>query len=97
MLYKKGDRALKKYYGLFDLQLDGFKPGIAGDKYEDVEATGAERAYTLSQADDEPASEDMTDKEILNEYGYEVREVSEKEYKEILESEKRGLLSTATL
>jgi len=88
---------MKKYYGLFDLQLDDFKPGIVGTNYNDVEAIGAERAYTLSQTDEEPASENMTDKEMLEEYGYEVREITEKEYNQILNDQRSGLLTTTTL
>ncbi|QJX80505.1 hypothetical protein [Priestia megaterium] len=88
---------MKKYYGLFDLQLDDFKPGIVGTNHNDVEAIGAERAYTLSQADEESASENMTDKEMLEEYGYEVREITEKEYNQISNDQRSGLLTTTTL
>ncbi|MDU9693855.1 hypothetical protein WKH56_09310 [Priestia sp. SB1] len=88
---------MKKYYGLYDLQLDDFKPGIAGTNYSSVEEIGAERAFVLSQAVDEPTSDNMTNKEILDEYGYEVREVSEEEYKEILISQKSALLTSVTL
>lgn len=88
---------MKKYYALYDLQLGGFKAGHASEKFEEVVRSGAQRAYDLSQGDEEPIPDDMPDDEILEVYGYEVREVSEKEYETILESDEIGLLTTVTL
>lgn len=88
---------MQKYYGLYDLQLEGFKAGYVGVSYEEVLNSGAERVYTLSQTDEEPVSNDMSDEDMLEEYGYEVREISEKIYEEILNSVEYGLLKVVEL
>jgi hypothetical protein len=88
---------MKKYYALYDLQLGGFKAGMANTSYESVVELGAERAYTLSQNDEEHCPEGLSDVEILEQYEYDVREVSEKEYEIILNSEEYGLLTTVTM
>ena len=88
---------LKKYYGLYDLQLDGFKAGMSDDDKERLEEAGATRAFDLSQSDEEPIPEDWTTKQILDNYGYEVREVTLSEYIKIQNSDEVGLLTVVKL
>ena len=88
---------MTKYYALYDLQLDGFKAGHASEDFQDVVRSGAQRAYDLSQSDEEPIPVDMPDEEILELYGYEVREVTKEEYDIIAESDEIGLTTTVTL
>ena len=87
----------KKYYGLYDLQLDGFKARMASDNKEQLEKEGADRAYELSQSDEEPIPKDWTTKQILDNYDYKVREVTLSEYIKIQDSDNIGLLSVVDL
>lgn len=88
---------MKKYYALYDLQLGGFKAGIASEDPKEVLEMGADRAWELSQSDEEPCPDDLSSEEILEQYDYEVREVSEKDYETILDSDEIGLLTAVTL
>ena len=88
---------MKKYYALYDTQLDGFKAGITGENFTDVLQDGAIRAFQLSQSDEEPCDPSLSDEEILENYGYEVKEVSEEIHQQILESGEIGLMTTVTL
>ena len=88
---------LKKYYGLYDVQLDGFKAGMADDDKERLEEAGATRAFNLSQNDEEPIPTDWSTQQILSNYGYEVREITLAEYIKIQESDNIGLLSVVDL
>ncbi len=76
---------------------DGFKAGYASDNFQEVVKSGAERAYELSQSDEEPAPDNVTDEELLEMYGYEVREVSERNYEIILNSDEVGLAVAVSL
>lgn len=86
-----------KFYALFDLQIDGFKAGYASIDKESVIRDGAERAFSLSESDEEPCDENLSDREILEQYGYEVKEVNKETYEKILESEDYGLLTSVKL
>lgn len=88
---------MKKYYGLFDCQLGGFKANYASENYQKVLEMGAERACDLSQSDTEPCPPGLLDIEILNLYGYEVKEISEEQYQKILKSDEIGLLTTVSM
>lgn len=85
------------YYALYDLQINGFKAGMARDSYKEVLSAGAERVYDLSQGDEEPCPDNWTDEEILENYGYEVLEVSFDTYIKINESDEYGLTTAVTL
>lgn len=85
------------FYALFDLQLNGFKAGYASTDKESVERDGAERAFYLSESDEEPCDEKLSDIEILEQYDYEVKEVSEETYKKVLNSDDYGLLTAVKL
>lgn len=86
-----------KYFALYDLQLGGFKAGMADDNKERLEEAGATRAYELSQSDEEPIPKDWTTKQILDNYGYEVREVTLSEFIKIQDSDEVGLLTVVKL
>jgi len=86
-----------QYFALYDLNLNGFKAGYVGNTKSAVEKAGAERAWELSQNDEEPCSHDLSDEEILKEYNYEVRLVNKDEFDIISESEEFGLLTTVDL
>ena len=86
-----------KYYALYDLQIGGYKAGIANTCPKTVLEIGADRAFDLSQGDEEPCPKGMSSEEILEQYGYEVREVSKEDYKTILNSNEYGLLTKVTL
>lgn len=88
---------MEKYYALYDLQISGYKASIASTSYKEVLESGADRAFDLSQGDEEPCPKGMTSEEILDQYGYEVREVSKEDYETILNSEEFGLLTSVTL
>ena len=86
-----------KYYGLYDLQLNGFKAGTASENKFEVEESGAARAYSLAQNDEDPIPNDWSTQKILNNYGYEAREINQAQFEKILESDKVGLLTTVDL
>lgn len=88
---------MKKFYALFDLQINGYKAGIASTNYKDVLERGANRAFEISQGDEEPCPKGLSSEEILDMYGYEVREVTERDYETILNSEEYGLLTSVKL
>ena len=88
---------MNKYYALYDLQLGGFKAGIADEDPKEVLDMGADRAWELSQSDVEPCPNNLTSEEILEQYDYEVREVTKEQYETILNSDEIGLTTTVTL
>lgn len=87
----------EKFYALYDWQLDGFKAGIADSNFRSVEEMGAARAWDLSQSDEEPCPNGLTDKEILESYDYEVQEVAEEVYKKIMRNNEYGLFTVVSL
>ena len=96
LIGKKHD-GVQKYYALYDLQIDGFKAGYTGESYEEVLKSGVDRIHTLSESDEEPAPTDVSDEELMEMYGYEVREVTEKEYDIITNSDDHGLTTAVKL
>lgn len=84
------------YYALFDEQVNGFKAGFAGTSKQSVIEDGANRAYELSQSDEEPCPDDLSSEEILEQYDYTVLEVTKDEYDTILNSNEDGLLTTVS-
>ena len=87
----------QKYYGLYDLQLNGFKAGIASENKVEVEESGAARAYNLAQNDEKPIPDDWSTQKILKYYDYEAREINQAQFEKILESDEIGLLATVDL
>lgn len=85
------------YYAVYDLQIGGYKAGLASMDKEELLEESVERIWRLSQGDEEPVDESMTDQEIHDLYGYEIREVTKKVYRQVLESEEYGLLTKVTL
>lgn len=71
------------YYALFDTQLDGYRAGFVNTDLLELEGVSADWVYEMSLSDDEPCDPDMGNKEILEDYGYEIREVTKEEYEKI--------------
>ena len=84
-------------YALYDTQLGGYKAGYAGMYVQWLEEDAVERIIELSQSDDEPVDESLSDKQILLDYGYEIHKVTRKDYETILNSTDYGLLTTVKL
>ena len=88
---------MTKYYGLVDLQLDGFKGGYAHTDKEKLIFMSAERVVDLAENDEEPPQlVDGTIEEALDVlaiYGYEIQEITKEEYDEILENDDLLFLS----
>lgn len=79
----------KSYYALYDLQLNGFKGGFAGETKKEVMELGVERIIELSKGDLEPCpiDIDLPLEDILKNYHYKVIEVTYDEYIQILKDE----------
>lgn len=88
---------MEKYYGLYDLQLGGFKGGYAHTDKEKLIHMSVDRIVDLAQVDSEPPeivdgtiSEAM---EIMEIYGYDIEEITKEEYDEILENDDMRFLT----
>ena len=80
------------YYGLFDIPMDGFRIDMVSDDYNDLLEHSAEFIYEMSLGDSEPADKNLPPEEMLENYDYEVREIS-KEFFDVLDnSADRGVL-----
>ncbi|GHU37888.1 hypothetical protein FACS1894192_07960 [Bacilli bacterium] len=97
LLHERFENLPRSYFAVFDEQVNGFKAQMIYKTEEEALEAAAERAVELSQSDDEPCQpEGMSNREICEDYGYHVEEVSKREAKVIEYSDNKGLLSTVS-
>ncbi|GAB2021499.1 hypothetical protein RyT2_05730 [Pseudolactococcus yaeyamensis] len=97
LLHDKFENFGNRYFAVFDEQLNGFKAGMVYQSEKEALEAAAERVVELSQSDDEPCQpEGISNREICEDYGYHVEEVSKREAKVIEGSDNKGLLSTVS-
>ena len=84
------------YYALYDLQIDGFKASYASRNFKSLESMSVDRIYDLAEHDEEGVPEGLTDAEVLDLYGYEIRKVTKEQYNWILNSDEFGLTTRVT-
>lgn len=83
-----------KHYALFDEQLGGYKAKYVSHNKEELIGEAASRAFELSQGDEEPCPEGLSNQEIIDRYGYVIHEVTPNDYRIIERSEGVGLFTT---
>lgn len=86
-----------KYYGLFDLQLDGIKANYVEHDYQSMIERGADRVITLDDTEEnEEYFEMVSDVEIVFHADYMPIELTKREMEIVENSDEIGLLTTVS-
>ena len=92
-----------KYYGLFDVQLGGFKAQFVETSKQEMIEAALDRIYTIhedfleGELTWDEVHEQHTDIEIIEMLDYEIKEISKEQADIILNSEEFGLLTTVDM
>lgn len=102
-----GSYKVERFYAVFDSQIGGFKAGMAYDSYDEAREGILDRIYNIhtdfyesdgyDSWDEFMEHEDYSEQDLIDFQGYEVQEVSSKDYYKILDSEDYGLLTSVNL
>lgn len=91
-------------YGLYDLQLGGFKAGIVSDDYREIKDLTLLRIFEVHTdflengfcETWEEVFDIYTEDELIEAIGYEIKEVTKEQYDQIKNSEEYGLLTVVS-
>lgn len=85
---------MKKFFAVYDLQMDGFKAGMTGTDLKRMIDMMVDHICNIITEDEECEYEDASDIEIIDTFGFTFCEVSEKCAEIIENSNDFGLLTT---
>lgn len=85
---------MKKFFAVYDLQMDGFKAGMTGTDPKGMIDMMVDHICNIITEDEECEYENASDIEIIDTFGFTFCEVSEKDAEIIENSDDFGLLTT---